>query len=132
MSDNEAVETELSTSSALKKPTVEIPGATSVDLQTLDLARHIRSYSNMTLDLARHIAIAPDGKRYVVATFDGTHVGQKYVIAVYPQQGNYLTLIRLPVCQLHAELPEDAVQRHVALVQAIQKGKLKTYLSENQ
>jgi|SRR5204863_325775 hypothetical protein len=118
MSDNEAVETELSTSSALKKPTVEIPGATSVDLQTLDLARHI--------------AIAPDGKRYVVATFDGTHVGQKYVIAVYPQQGNYLTLIRLPVCQLHAELPDDAVQRHIALVQAIQKGKLKTYLSENQ
>ncbi len=118
MSDNEALETELSTISALKKPWVEILDAVPVHLQTLDLARHI--------------AIAPDEKRYVVATFDGAHVGRKYVIAVYPQQGNYLTLIRLPVCQFHADLPEDAVQRHTALVQAIQKGKLKTYLRENE
>src|SRR6266436_610502 len=113
MSDNEAVETELSTTSALKKPMVEIPGAASMHLQTLDLARHI--------------AVAPDGKHYVVATFDGTYVGQKYVIAVYPQQGNYLTLIRLLACQFYAELPEHAVQRHIALVQAIQKGNLKKY-----
>lgn len=118
MSNNESLETELSTISALEKSSVEILDAVPVHLQTLDLARHI--------------AIAPDGKRYVVATFDGTHVDRKYVIAVYPQQGNYLTLIRLPVCQFHAGLPEDAIQRHIALVQAIQKGKLKTYLRENE
>jgi len=117
MSDNEAVETELSTISTLKKPTVEIPGVAPVQLHTLDLARHI--------------AIAPDEKRYVVATFDGTRIGRKYVVAVYPQQGNYLTLIRLPVCEFHTELAEHAVQRHIALVQAIQKGNLKTYLREN-
>src|SRR5215469_6712060 len=118
MSENGAVKTELSTLSTLKRSVVEIPDAASVQLQTLDLARHI--------------ARSPDGKHYVVATFDSTRMGQKYVIAVYPQQGNYLTLIRLPVCEFHAELPEEAVQRHIALVQAIQKGNLKTYLREHQ
>lgn len=118
MSDNEAVETELSAPLTLQKPKVEISGAAPVHLQTLDLARHV--------------AIAPDGKRYVVATFDATRMGHKYVIAVYPQQGNYLTLIRLPICEFHAELPDAAVQRHIALVQTIQKGKLKTYVRENQ
>jgi hypothetical protein len=102
----------------LEKPKVEVPGAAPVHLQTLDLARHV--------------AIAPDGKRYVVATFDASRMGQKYVIAVYPQQGGYLTLIRLPVCEFHAELPEDAIQRHVSLIKAIQEGKLKAYLRENQ
>jgi hypothetical protein len=117
MSDNEAVETELSTPLTLEKPKVEVSGVAPVHLQTLDLARHV--------------AIAPDGKRYVVATFDATRMGQKYVIAVYPQQGNYLTLIRLPVCEFHAELPEDAVKRHIALIQVIQKGNLKAYIREN-
>jgi hypothetical protein len=118
MLNNQALETESSTISALKKPTVEIPNAAPVQLQTLDLARHV--------------AVSPDGKCYVVATFDATRMGQKYVIAVYPQQGNYLTLIRLPVCEFYAELSENAVQRHIALVQTIQKGNLKTYLRENQ
>lgn len=118
MSNNEVMETELSTTLTLEKPKVEVPGAAPVHLQTLDLARHI--------------AIAPDGKRYVVATFDATRMGQKYVIAVYPQQGNYLTLIRLPVCEFHAELSEDAIQRHISLIQVIQKGKLKAYIRENQ
>lgn len=117
MSDNETVEIELSTPLTLEKPKVEVPGATPVHLQTLDLARHV--------------AVAPDGKCYVVATFDATRMGQKYVIAVYPQQGSYLTLIRLPVCEFHAERPDDAVQRHIALIQVIQKGKLKAYLREN-
>ena len=118
MSENDTVETELSTLSILKRSVVEIPDAASVQLQTLDLARHV--------------AKSPDGKHYVVATFDSTRIGQKYVIAVYPQQGNYLTLIRLPVCEFHAELPEDAMQQHCALVQTIQKGNLKTYLREHQ
>lgn len=117
MSNTQTVETEVSTPLTLEKPKVEVPGAAPVHLQTLDFARHV--------------AIAPDGKRYVVATFDATRMGQKYVIAVYPQQGGYLTLIRLPVCEFHAELIEDAIQRHIALIQVIQKGKLKTYLREN-
>jgi hypothetical protein len=115
MSDNEAVETELSTPLTLEKPKVEVPGAAPVHLQTLDFARHV----------------AIDGKRYVVATFDATRMGQKYVIAVYPQQGNYLTLIRLPVCEFNAELLEDAIQRHIAIIQVIQKGKIKKYIREN-
>jgi hypothetical protein len=118
MSENEAAETELSTLSILKRPVIEIPDAASVQLQTLDLARHV--------------ARSPDGKHYVVATIDSTRIGQKYLIAVYPQQGNYLTLIRLPVCEFYAELPEDAMQRHCALVQTIQKGNLKKYLREHQ
>ncbi|HWS84301.1 MAG TPA: hypothetical protein VN207_08580 [Ktedonobacteraceae bacterium] len=112
------METELSAPLILEKPTVEILGVAPMQLHTHDLARHV--------------AITPDEKRYVVATFDSTRMGRKYVIAVYPQQGNYLTLIRLPVCEFHTELAEHAVQRHIALVQAIQKGNLKTYLRENQ
>lgn len=80
-----------------------------------------------TLDLARHIAIAPDGKRYVVATFDDTRLNRGYVTAVYPQQNGYLTLVRLTVCEFSSETREEAVQRHVALVQAIQKGDLSQY-----
>jgi hypothetical protein len=117
MSDNQALEAELSTISALKKPTtVEIPHAAPMQLQTLDLARHV--------------AMSPDGKRYVVATFDATRMGQKYITAVYPQQANYLTLIRLPVCELDAELSEDALQQHIDIIQIIQKGKLKEYVKE--
>jgi hypothetical protein len=111
MSDNQALEAELSTISALKKPTtIEIPNAALMQLQTLDLARHVTT--------------SPDGKRYVVATFDATRMGQKYITVVYPQQANYLTLIRLPVCELDAEQPEDAVQQHIETVYAIQKGIL--------
>ncbi len=120
MSVNEAAETELATVSIshFRKFGVDIPHAAPVHLQTLDLARHV--------------AVAPDGKRYVVATFDGTRVGHKYVITVYPQQGHYLTLIRLPVCEFHAEQPEEAIQRHIAVVQAIQQGEMKTYITHNQ
>ncbi len=115
MSDNQALEAETSTISALKKPTaIEIPNAALMQLQTLDLARHA--------------TMSPDSKRYVVATFDATRIGQKYMTAVYPQQANYLTLIRLPVCELDAEQPEDAVQQHIEIVYAIQKGNLKEYI----
>src|SRR5512135_2877585 len=59
---------------------VSIPDAAPVRLQTLDLARHV--------------AIAPDEKRYVVATFDDHRVGNGFVTAIYPQQNDYLTLIQ--------------------------------------
>ncbi|MBV9229089.1 MAG: hypothetical protein JOZ18_07230, partial [Chloroflexi bacterium] len=61
--------------------TVEIPNAFPVRLQTLDLARHT--------------AVAPNGKRYVVATFNDNHLNRGYITAVYPQQNGYLTLLRL-------------------------------------
>jgi hypothetical protein len=118
MSTDQALEAEVSTISALEKSIIEIPDAAPVQLQTLDLARHV--------------AVSPDGKHYVVATFDARRVGQQYVTAVYPQQGNYLTLIRLPVGEFRAELAEDAVQRHITLVQVIQRGNLKAYLKGNQ
>jgi hypothetical protein len=90
---------------------VEIANALSMRLQALDLARHT--------------VIAPNLKRYVVATFDDTRIGRGYVTAVYPQQNDYLTLIRLPVLEVTYKTPEDAIKRHIAVAQAIQKGKLK-------
>jgi hypothetical protein len=83
-----------------------------------------------TLDLARHATTSPDGKRYVVATFDATRMGQKYITVVYPQQANYLTLIRLPVCELDAEQLEDAIRQHREMVYAIQKGIFREYIKE--
>ena len=77
------------------------------------------------LDLARHTVIAPNSKRYVVATFNDTRIGRGYVTGVYPQQNDYLTLIRLPVLEVTNKTPEDAIKRHIAVSQAIQKGKLK-------
>lgn len=90
--------------------TIDIPNALVVRLQTLDLARHV--------------AIAPNGKRYVVATFDDRHLEHDYITAVYPQQNEYLTLVRLIVCTFRSETPDQALSRHVAVVQAIQNGKL--------
>ena len=100
-----------------EKLDIDLPGAAPVRLQTLDLARHT--------------AIAPDGKDYVVATFTDKNLGREYVSAVYPLQGHYLTLVRLPVCEFVTEDPDLAVQRHIELVQVIQQGKLKTYLKDN-
>jgi hypothetical protein len=96
---------------------IQIAGAPAVRLQTLDYARHI--------------AITPDKRHYVVATFDDTRLGRKFVTAVFPQQNGYLTLVRLPVCEFQAENPEEALQRHVALIQAIQQGKLKEFIKAN-
>lgn len=89
---------------------VEIAGAAPVRLQTLDLARHV--------------AIAPDGKRYVVATFDDQRLGRGYVTAIYPQQNGYLTLFRLVMREESSETPEQALQLHVNWVKAIQQGKI--------
>lgn len=84
-----------------------------------------------TMDLARHVATDPKGHCFVVATFDDSHIGRGYVTAVYPQQNGYLTLVRLMVCEFLATTPEQAAQRHAAVIDAIQKGKLKAYMKAN-
>ncbi len=89
---------------------IDIPNALPVVLQTLDLARHT--------------AIAPNGKRYVVATYDDTLHGQGLITAVYPQQNEYLTLVRLTVLQYVNTTIDQATQRHITTVQAIQQGKI--------
>ncbi len=89
---------------------IEIPNALPVLLQTLDIARHT--------------AIAPNGKRYVVATYDDTLLGHDIVTAVYPQQNEYLTLVRLIVIQFTNKTIDQAIQRHISTVQAIQQGKV--------
>jgi len=120
MLKNEALEDDQSlvVSSTGQKRSVEILNAPPVRLQVLDVARHV--------------AIAPDGKRYVVATFDDTRLGRGYKMAVYPQQNGYLTLYRLVVYELESETLEEAVQKHVACVQAIQRGKLQEFAKSHQ
>jgi hypothetical protein len=109
---NETVDNEHSSIAPItdQRAALEIPNAPPVRLQTSDLARHV--------------AITPDGKRYVVATFDDKYVDKGFVTAVYPQQNGYLTLYRLMVYQVKSETAEDALQRHVAFTQAIQQGRL--------
>lgn len=89
---------------------VEIPEASPIRLQRLDLARHS--------------VTAPDGRQYVVATFDDTRAGNGYISAVYPQQSGYLTLYRLVICEYSSEGTQEAVQRHSELAEAIQQGRL--------
>src|SRR5579859_2107351 len=102
--------------SAQQKRSVEIPNAFPVRLQTLDLARHATA--------------APDGKRYVVATFNDMRLNRGYVTAVYPQQNGYLTLIRLTIVEISSKTPEQAMQQHLALVQAVQKGRLGDFIKK--
>jgi hypothetical protein len=97
---------------------LEIPNAAPVRLQTLDFARHI--------------AVAPDGKRYVVATFDETHLQRGIISAVFPQQNGYLTLVQLAVCKFSSTKVQDALKCHVELVQAVQQGKLREYIENHQ
>jgi hypothetical protein len=101
-----------------EKRGLEIPNAAPVRLQTLDFARHI--------------AVTPDGKRYVVATYDETHLQRGIVSAVFPQQNGYLTLVQLAVCKFSTEKLQDALQQHVALIQSIQQGKVREYIQANQ
>ena len=117
MLNRETIGTSLSASTEEKR-SLEIPNAPPVRLQTLDFARHI--------------AIAPDGKRYVVATYDERHLKRGIVSAVFPQQNGYLTLVQLVVCKFSSAKLEDALQQHVALVQATQQGKLREYIKANQ
>ncbi len=93
---------------------VEVPGAPFVRLQTLDLARHV--------------AIAPDKRRFVVATYNDTHISGHYKTAVYPQQNGYLTLVRLMVHEFASEKPEQAIQLHKTVIQAIQQNKLDKFI----
>ena len=81
-----------------------------------------------TLDLARNVAIASDGNRYVVATFDDTRISGKYVTAVYPQQNGYLTLIRLIISEMKSDTPVQAMQLHQSIIRAIQQGTLQEFL----
>src|SRR5437867_2619618 len=76
---------------------VDIPNALPMRLQLLDVARHT--------------VVAPDGKRYVVATFNDTRLGRGYVTAVYPQQNEYLTLVRLTICEFSHPTAEEAMQQ---------------------
>jgi ABC-type transport system involved in Fe-S cluster assembly fused permease/ATPase subunit len=114
---NDAVDSDeqsLVSSSANQKWEVEIPDAPTVRLQTLDLARHV--------------AITPDKRRYVVATYNDTHISGSYITAVYPQQNGYLTLVRLMVHAFKSETPEQAIQLHRALIQAIQQDTLDKFI----
>jgi len=76
---NEAVDNEqpLTPPTGDQRMALEIPNAPPVRLQASDLARHV--------------AIDPDGKRYVVATFDDKYVDKSFVTAIYPQQNGYHT-----------------------------------------
>ena len=117
MPNKETVESEQSLVAASHSRTIETLAALPVRLQTLDLARHI--------------AIAPDGKRYIVATFDDTRLERGYVTAIYPQQNGYLTLIRLLVSEMSSEKPEQAMQLHLAQIQMIQQGKLNEFIKSH-
>ncbi len=97
---------------------LDIPNAPPIRLQTLDLSRNV--------------AIDPKGKRFVVATFDDRHIGRGFVTAVYPQQNGYLTLVRLTICELRSETPEDALQKHVQVIRTIQQGKLNDFVKSLQ
>ncbi len=79
------------------------------------------------LDLARHTVIAPDGKRYVVATFDDRRLGRNYVTAIYPQQNDYLTLVRLTIAEFSSPNPEEAIQRHISVAQTIQQDGVRKF-----
>ena len=107
MLKNESVQTQSAALQQQRSRAVEIPNALPMHLQVLDLARHT--------------VIAPDGRRYVVATFDDRRVGRNYVTAIYPQQNDYLTLVRLTISEFSDATPEEAVQRHISVVQTINR-----------
>ena len=76
------------------------------------------------LDVVRHTVIDPDGKRYVVATYNDKHIGRGYVTAVFPQQNEYLTMVRMTLCEFSSLTEEKAVKRHITVAQTIQQGRL--------
>src|SRR5258708_32257189 len=78
-----------------------------------------------TMDRARHTVIAPSGRRYVVATYDDSRLNRGFVTSVFPQQNDYLTLVRLTIIEYSSTTPDEAIKRHIATAEAIQKGKLK-------
>jgi hypothetical protein len=119
MLDSQVEDSEQSSALAVTESlrgTVQIPNAAPVRLQTLDLARHI--------------AVAPNGKRYVVATFDDRRLHGGFTTTVYPQQGGYLTLVRLVIGEVTVQTPAQAVQKHIEVVQLIQQGKLDEFVKK--
>ncbi len=101
--------------------TVQLPSTRAVEIPNA-LPMRVQ-----TLDLARHTVIAPDEQRYVVATFDDRRLGRGYITAIYPQQNGYLTLVRLTIREFSSATPEEAIQRHIMLAQAIQQGKVREF-----
>ncbi len=85
---------------------------------------------HQTLDLARHTVVAPNGKRYVVGTFNDTRVGNGYVTDVFPQQNGYLTMVRLTLFHFSSPTPQEAMKRHMAVIQTIQEGKIDELLTK--
>lgn len=110
------------------QPSLALAPITHTRTVTIQNAPPIRL---QTLDLARHVAIAPNGKRYVVATFDDTRLGNGFVTDVYPQQNEYLTLVRIVVCAFSSQTEDDAVQRHIEVVQGIQQGRLNELIEQS-
>ena len=108
-------------------PSLALSPRTHTQIVTVANAPTIRL---QTLDLARHVAIAPNGRRYVVATFDDTRVGKGIVTAVYPQQNEYLTLVRIVICSFSSQTEEEAIRRHISVVQAIQQGQLNELIQQ--
>ena len=84
-----------------------------------------------TLDLARHTVIDPDGLRYVVGTYDDTHLRRGYITAVYPQQNGYLTLVRLTLVEYSSRTADEAIKRHMAAAQALQQGGAKELIKRS-
>jgi hypothetical protein len=101
---------------SIRERPLEIPDAYPVKLQVLDLARHV--------------VVAPDGKRYVLATFDDRRLGRGFVTAVYPQQNGYLTLYRLVVYERSSATPQEALEWHKELAKIIQQGQLTQFVKE--
>ena len=98
--------------------------ASSSQTQAVEIANALPIRLHV-FDLARHAVIAPNGKRFVVATSNDTHLGRGYITTVYPQQNDYLTLVRLTILETISRTPEEAIKRHVSVAHAIQQGKLK-------
>jgi hypothetical protein len=110
----------------LKNDTVnneQIPSMSTAQRRPVDIPNALPMRLQM-LDLVRHTVIAPDGKRFVVATYHDKYIGRGYVTGVYPQQNDYLTLIRLTVREYISGTSDDAIKRHISVVQAIQQGRV--------
>ena len=101
----------------------QLPSTSTAQHRAVDIP-NARPMRLQTLDLARHTAIAPDGRRFVVATYDDKYIGRGFVTAVYPQQNDYLTLVRLTIREFTTTSSDEAIKRHINVVQAIQQGKV--------
>ena len=114
MTKNEAIENDQTLTAQTQRRALHVANALPMRLQTLDLDREN--------------VIAPDSKRYVVATYDDRRIGRGYITAVYPQQNDYLTLVRLPLIELSSDNPDNAMNRHADVIQAIIQGRLNEFM----